>query len=155
MLFRSISTRGVYETDTLRNWVSAYDVNHTSWSELAEEWWQFYAAREFLGGGFAWTGFDYRGEPTPYGWPSISSQFGIVDTCGFPKDNYFYYRAWWGRQPVLHLFPHWNWQQRLGEPVSVWVHSNLEEVELYLNGRSLGRRKVQPLSHVEIGRAHV
>ena len=145
----TISTRGIYETDPLRNWVSAYDVNHTAWSELAEQWWQFYAAREFLPGGFAWTGFDYRGEPTPYGWPSISSQFGIVDTCGFPKDNFFYYQAWWGREPVLHLFPHWNWQQRLGEPIAVWVHTNLEEVELFLNGRSQGRRKVEPLTHVE------
>jgi len=129
--------------------VSAYDLNHTDWSELAEEWWKFYAAREYLPGGFAWTGFDYRGEPTPYGWPSISSQFGIVDLCGFPKDNFFYYKAWWGREPVLHLFPHWNWEQRLGEPVSVWVHSNLDEVELFLNGRSQGRQKVQPLTHLE------
>ena len=145
----TISTRGIYETDPLRNWVSAYDVNHTSWSELAGEWWQFYAAREYLPGGFAWTGFDYRGEPTPYGWPSINSQFGIVDTCGFPKDNFYYYKSWWGREPVLHLLPHWNWAQRLGEPVSVWVHSNLEEVELFLNGRSQGRRKVQPLTHLE------
>ena len=116
-------------------------MNHTDWSELAEEWWKFYAAREYLAGGFAWTGFDYRGEPTPYGWPSISSQFGIVDLCGFPKDNFYYYKAWWGREPVLHLFPHWNWEQRLGEPVRVWVHSNLDEVELFLNGRSQGRQK--------------
>jgi beta-galactosidase len=145
----TLSTRGIYETDSLRNWVSAYDVNHTSWSEVAEEWWKFYASRAYLAGGFAWTGFDYRGEPTPYGWPSISSQFGIVDLCGFPKDNFFYYKAWWGREPVLHLFPHWNWEQRLGEPVSVWVHSNLEEVELFLNGRSQGRQKVQPLTHLE------
>ena len=145
----TIATRGIYETDPLRNWVSAYDLNHTAWSELAEEWWKFYATREYLPGGFAWTGFDYRGEPTPYGWPSISSQFGIVDTCGFPKDNFFYYRSWWGREPVLHLFPHWNWAQRLGEPVAVWVHTNLEEVELFLNGRSQGRRKVQPLTHLE------
>ena len=145
----TISTRGIYQTDPLRNWVSAYDVNHTAWSELAEEWWKFYAARAYLPGGFAWTGFDYRGEPTPYGWPSISSQFGIVDTCGFPKDNFYYYKSWWGRDPVLHLFPHWNWAQRFGEPVSVWVHTNLEEVELFLNGRSQGRRKVQPLTHLE------
>jgi len=145
----TLGTRGVYETDKIRNWVSAYDVNQTDWSELAEEWWKFYAAREYLPGGFAWTGFDYRGEPTPYGWPSISSQFGILDLCGFPKDNFFYYQAWWGRQPVLHLFPHWNWQQRLGEAVSVWVHSNLEEVELFLNGRSLGRQTVRPLTHLE------
>jgi beta-galactosidase len=145
----TVSTRGIYTTDKLRNWVSAYDVNHTSWSELAEEWWKFYAARDFLPGGFAWTGFDYRGEPTPYGWPSINSQFGIVDMCGYPKDNYYYYQAWWGRNPVLHLFPHWNWEQRNGEPIRVWVHSNLEEVELLLNGRSLGSQRVQPLTHLE------
>jgi beta-galactosidase len=144
----TVSTRGVYLTDKMRNWVSAYDVNQTSWSNLAEQWWKFYAAREYLAGGFAWTGFDYRGEPTPYGWPSISSQFGIVDMCGFPKDNYFYYQAWWGREPVLHLFPHWNWQKGLGETVSVWVHSNLDEVELFLNGRSLGKRKVEALTHL-------
>jgi len=145
----TVSTRGIYTTDTLRNWVSAYDVNHTSWSELAEEWWRFYAAREWLSGGFAWTGFDYRGEPTPYGWPSINSQFGIVDMCGFPKDNFFYYKSWWGDEPVLHLFPHWNWDEREGELISVWVHSNLDEVELFLNGKSQGSQKVQPLTHLE------
>ena len=145
----TISTRGIYQTDKLRNWLSAYDVNHTSWSELAEEWWKFYAAREWLAGGFAWTGFDYRGEPTPYGWPSINSQFGIVDMCGFPKDNFYYYKAWWGKEPVLHLFPHWNWDQREGEVIPVWVHSNLDEVELFLNGVSQGSQKVQPLTHLE------
>jgi beta-galactosidase len=145
----TVCTRGIYETDKIRNWVSAYDVNHTAWSELAEQWWKFYAPREWLAGGFAWTGFDYRGEPTPYGWPSISSQFGIVDTCGFPKDNFFYYKAWWSDEPVLHLFPHWNWEQRYGEVVRVWVHSNLDEVELFLNGKSQGKQKVQPLTHLE------
>jgi beta-galactosidase len=145
----TVSTRGVYSTDKLRNWVSAYDLNHTSWSELAEEWWKFYATREWLSGGFAWTGFDYRGEPTPYGWPSINSQFGIVDMCGFPKDNFYYYKAWWGSEPVLHLFPHWNWEQREGELISVWVHSNLDSVELFLNGKSQGSKKVEPLTHLE------
>jgi beta-galactosidase len=145
----TVCTRGIYETDKLRNWVSAYDLNHTSWSELAEQWWTFYAAREWLAGGFAWTGFDYRGEPTPYGWPSINSQFGIVDTCGFPKDNFYYYKAWWGNEPVLHLFPHWNWEQREGEAINVWVHSNLDEVELLLNGKSHGKQKVEPLKHLE------
>ena len=145
----TVSTRGIYSTDKLRNWVSAYDLNDTSWSELAEEWWQFYAARPWLAGGFAWTGFDYRGEPTPYGWPSINSQFGIVDMCGFPKDNYFYYKAWWGADPILHLFPHWNWEERMGEIVPVWVHSNLDEVELFLNSKSLGSKKVLPLDHLE------
>jgi beta-galactosidase len=145
----TVCTRGIYSTDKLRNWVSAYDLNHTDWSELAEEWWTFYATREWLSGGFAWTGFDYRGEPTPYGWPSINSQFGIVDMCGFPKDNFYYYKAWWGSEPVLHLFPHWNWEQRNGEPVSVWVHSNLDSVELFVNGKSQGSQKVKRYTHLE------
>jgi len=145
----TVSTRGIYSTDKLRNWVSAYDLNHTDWSQLAEEWWKFYAAREWLSGGFAWTGFDYRGEPTPYGWPSINSQFGIVDMCGFPKDNFYYYKAWWGSDPVLHLFPHWDWAGREGEPISVWVHSNLDSVELFLNGKSQGSKNVEPLTHLE------
>ncbi len=145
----TVSTRGTYATDSLRNWVSAYDVNRPAWADLAEKWWQFYAARPFLAGGFAWTGFDYRGEPTPYGWPSVSSQFGIVDTCGFPKDMFHYYRACWSGQPVLHLFPHWNWQERLGEPIRVWVYCNLDEVELLLNGRSLGSRRMPSLGHLE------
>ncbi len=145
----TISQRGVYQTDPLRNTLSAYDVNHTEWSELAEEWWTFYATREWLAGGFAWTGFDYRGEPTPYGWPSVNSNFGIVDTCGFAKDNFFYYKAWWTKQPVLHLFPHWTWEGREGDEIPVWVHSNLDEVDLLLNGKSLGRQKVPRLGHVE------
>ena len=145
----TVCTRGIYSTDKLRNWLSSYDAEHPPWAELAEEWWKFYAAREWLAGGFAWTGFDYRGEPTPYGWPSINSQFGIVDMCGFPKDNFYYYKAWWGSEPVLHLFPHWNWEQREGEPISVWVHSNLDSVELFLNGKSLGAKNVQPLTHLE------
>ncbi|HEY5347091.1 MAG TPA: glycoside hydrolase family 2 TIM barrel-domain containing protein, partial [Rhizomicrobium sp.] len=145
----TVSTRGIYETDKLRNWVSAYDLNAPPWARTAEVWWKFYAARDWLAGGFAWTGFDYRGEPTPYGWPSINSQFGIIDMCGFPKDNFYYYQAWWGDKPMLHLLPHWNWQQRMGEPIAVWVHSNCDEVELFLNGASQGRQTVQPLTHLE------
>ena len=145
----TVCTRGIYETDKTRNWVSAYDVNHTDWSEVAEDWWTFYAAREWLAGGFAWTGFDYRGEPTPYGWPCINSHFGSMDTCGFPKDNFYYYKSWWGSDPVLHLFPHWNWAGREGEPISMWVHSNLDSVELFLNGKSQGSKKVEPLKHLE------
>lgn len=145
----AVSTRGEYTTDPLRNTVSAYDINNPGWGEQAEEWWTFYGTREWEAGGFAWTGFDYRGEPTPYGWPSISSQFGIVDTCGFPKDTFFYYKSWWGNQPVLHLFPHWNFEGRDGEEIPVWVHSNLDEVELIVNGKSVGRQKVPHLGHVE------
>jgi beta-galactosidase len=145
----TVSTRGAYTTDKTRNLVSAYDVNVPSWAYTAEQWWQFYATREWLAGGFAWTGFDYRGEPTPYGWPSINSQFGIVDMCGFPKDNYFYYKAWWGKDPVLHLLPHWNFSGKEGEVLSVWAQSNLDEVELIVNGKSLGSQKVPHLGHVE------
>jgi beta-galactosidase len=144
----TVATRGIYQTDALRNWVSAYDVNFPKWASTAEAWWKVYGTRDYLSGGFAWTGFDYRGEPTPYGWPSINSQFGIVDLCGYPKDDFFYYKAWWGTEPVLHLLPHWNWEERIGEPVEVWVHSNLDEVELFLNGTSLGSQKVEPLTHL-------
>ena len=132
----------------LRNTVNSYD-GVVPWGETAEEWWKFYGTREWVAGGFAWTGFDYRGEPTPYGWPSINSQFGIVDMCGFPKDNFYYYKAWWGKDPVVHVFPHWNWTGREGDEIPVWVYSNLDEVELFVNGKSLGSQKVPHLGHVE------
>ena len=135
-------------TDPLRNTVNSYD-GVVPWGETAEEWWKFYGTREWVAGGFAWTGFDYRGEPTPYGWPSINSQFGIVDMCGFPKDNFYYYKAWWGKEPSLHLFPHWNLEGREGDEIPVWVYSNLDEVELFVNGKSLGSQKVPHLGHVE------
>jgi beta-galactosidase len=144
----AIFTRGIYTTDPLRNTVNAYD-GVVPWGETAEEWWKFYGTRDWEAGGFAWTGFDYRGEPTPYGWPSINSQFGIIDMCGYPKDTFYYYKAWWGQEPVLHLFPHWNWTGREGEEVKIWVYSNLEEVELFVNGVSAGSQKVPHLGHVE------
>jgi beta-galactosidase len=144
----AISTRGEYATDRLRNTVNSYDAA-VPWGVTPEGWWKFYGSREWEAGGFAWTGFDYRGEPTPYGWPSINSQFGIVDMCGFPKDYFYYYKAWWGKEPALHLFPHWNWEGREGHEIPVWVYSNLDEVELLVNGKSLGRQKVPHLGHVE------
>jgi beta-galactosidase len=145
----AFATRGVYSTDPLRNAESAFDVNPAGWGETAEEWWKFYGTREWEAGGFMWTGLDYRGEPTPYGWPSINSQFGVIDMCGFPKDTAFYYKAWWGKEPVLHLFPHWNFEGKEGETIPVWVFSNLEEVELLVNGTSLGSQKVPHLGHLE------
>jgi len=145
----SFYTRGDYSTDPLRNTESSYDANPARWGETAEEWWTFYATREWEAGGFMWTGFDYRGEPTPYGWPSINSQFGVIDMCGFPKDTFYYYKSWWSAEPVLHLFPHWNFEGREGEEIPVWVHSNLDEVELFLNGKSLGSQKVPHLGHLE------
>ncbi len=144
----AIATRGEYATDARRNLMSSYN-GVVSWGQVPEDWWKFHAARPWLAGGFAWTGFDYRGEPTPYGWPSISSQFGIVDTCGFPKDYFYYYRAWWKKAPSLHLFPHWDWPGKEGQPIAVWVCANVDEVELLLNGRSLGRKAMPPLGHLE------
>jgi len=143
----AISTRGEYVTDPKRNLMSCYD-GVVGWGKTPEDWWNFYGTREWMAGGFAWTGFDYRGEPTPYGWPSISSQFGIVDMCGFPKDFFYYYKAWWRKQPSLHLFPHWNWPGKEGQEIAVWVYSNLDEVELFLNGTSQGRQPVPHLKHV-------
>jgi beta-galactosidase len=144
----AISTRGEYATDPLRNAMNCYD-GVVPWGETPEGWWKFYGTRDWEAGGFAWTGFDYRGEPTPYGWPSINSQFGIVDMCGFPKDYFYYYKAWWRKEPSLHLFPHWNWHGREGDEIPVWVYSNLDEVELFLNGKSLGSQKVPRLGHLE------
>ena len=129
--------------------MSAYDVNHPTYAATLEGWWKVYAEREFLAGGFAWTGFDYRGEPSPYSWPCISSHFGVMDTCGFPKDTYYYYQSWWGSKPVLHIFPHWNWAGKEGQEIDVWCYANLETVELFLNGASLGSKKVEPNSHLE------
>jgi beta-galactosidase len=144
----AISTRGVYTTDRLRNTVNAYD-SVVPWGETAENWWTFYATREWEAGGFAWTGFDYRGEPTPYGWPSINSQFGIIDMCGFPKDTFYYYKAWWRNEPSLHLFPHWNFEGKEGNEIPVWVYTNVDEVELFVNGKSQGKQKVPHLGHVQ------
>ncbi len=135
-------TRGIYANDPVRGYVSAYDDNHESWSNLAEEWMSFFDTRPWLSGGFVWTGFDYRGEPTPYGWPCVNSHFGVLDTCGFPKDNFWYYLAWWTDKPVLHLLPHWNWAGREGQEIDVRALTNCEEVELLLNGKSLGRQPV-------------
>ena len=142
-------TRGIYIQDPARGYVTAYDTNSPGWGCSAEKWWTFFAERPWLSGGFVWTGFDYRGEPTPYGWPCISSHFGIMDTCGFPKDNYFYYQSWWSGQPVLHLLPHWNWPGREGKPIDVRCFSNCQEVELFLNGKSLGRKTMKQNSHLQ------
>jgi hypothetical protein len=267
-----VSTRGLYFEDPLKGYLSAYDTRTPGWGSSAEGWWSFYNSAPgskdskpirstWVAGAFAWTGYDYRGEPTPYGWPCISSHFGIMDTCGFPKDDYYYYKAWWTSEPVLHLYPHWNWNQlshkmilvkvtaphcqladlwmdkaKLGntrlnknglgefqvydegdinhlrvqlqtfskvpdpkdptktkdeitmverqdfpvddgdstvnlqpmkpeyaqavtgataafshkvEPIQVWVQSNLDEVELFVNGTSQGKQKVQPMHHLE------
>ncbi len=134
----AVGTRGIYITDPAKGYVGSYDPYTTTGRASAEGWWSFCNSRPWLSGGFVWTGFDYRGEPSPNGWPNISSQYGIIDTCGFPKDSFFYYQSWWTREPVLHLFPHWNWPGMEGKEIAVWVYSNLDKVELFLNGQSLG-----------------
>jgi beta-galactosidase len=144
----TVSTRGIYANDAERGYLSAYDVNAPWWASTAEKWYTIFAARKWVAGGFIWTGFDYRGEPTPYKWPCINSHFGVMDTCGFAKDLFYYYQAWWTAQPVLHLFPHWNWPGQEGKEIEVWCHTNLDRVELFLNGTSQGTRDVARNSHV-------
>jgi beta-galactosidase len=146
----TVATRGEYANDAARHIVRAYDTEHPWWATTAEEWWTIVADRPYISGGFVWTGFDYRGEPTPYAeFPSISSQFGILDTCGFPKDDYYYYRAWWRPdQPLVHVLPHWNWPGREGQPIEVWAHGNTDEVELRLNGKPLGRKAMPRNRHL-------
>lgn len=138
----AVGTRGAYVTDRAKGYVGSYDAYTTTGRASAEGWWRFVSARPWVAGGFVWTGFDYRGEPSPYGWPNISSQYGVIDLCGFPKDTFYYYQAWWTEKPVLHLFPHWNWPGLEGQEIAVWVHSNLDRVELFHNGQSLGAKEV-------------
>lgn len=141
-----LRTRGTYVTDLPRR--------HTIWDyrgdeQCPETQWAKVARYPYLSGIFIWTGFDYRGEPTPYDWPAHTSQFGVMDTCGFPKDNYFYYRAWWRGDPLVHLAPHWNWPDRVGEPIRVYCCTNCDEVELFVNGVSHGRKSVERNRHLE------
>ena len=143
----AVGTRGIYVTDYSKGYVASYDPYTTTGRASAEGWWRFCDARPWLSGGFVWTGFDYRGEPSPNGWPNISSQYGIIDTCGFPKDSFYYYKSWWTTEPVLHLFPHWNWAGMEGRRIAVWVYSNLDKVELLHNGQSLGTKEIKKDSH--------
>lgn len=161
-----LQTRGYYEfpSDTTKIWpvrwdklftegnadhtVSAFDQVRTPWGSLHEETWKIIKKHDFLSGMFVWTGFDYIGEPTPYVWPSRSSYFGIVDLAGFPKDVYYMYQSEWTDKEVLHVFPHWNWEA--DTLVDVWVYYNqADEVELFLNGESLGvKSKVEDDLHL-------
>ncbi len=160
----ALETRGYYQmpSDSIRRWpirhtingqrvndplnsdntVSAYDNVSAPWGSTHEESWKEIKKYDFLSGMFIWTGFDYLGEPTPYSWPSRSSYFGIIDLAGFPKDVYYMYQSEWTNKTVLHIFPHWNWNT--GDSVDVWAYYNhADEVELFLNNKSLGIRKKQ------------
>ena len=135
------TARGVYATDDTNGWVTSYNMTDGSWQAIA--------SRPFVAGSFDWTGFDYKGEPTPFRWPDINSNFGILDMCGFPKDNAYYLKSWWTTQPVLHLMPHWNWAGKEGQPIRVIAFSNCDHVELFLNGQSLGRKDMPREGHLE------
>ncbi len=122
------------------NSVSAYDNVRPAWGSTHEATWKVMKKYDFLSGMFIWTGWDYLGEPTPYSWPSRSSYFGIIDLAGFPKDIYYMYQSEWTDKTVLHIFPHWNWEP--GKLVDVWAfYNHADEVELFLNGKSLGVKK--------------
>lgn len=145
-------TRGVYYDDRAQGRMAALNrapQGPDSLYNCIERGWQFYAARPWLCGLFYWTGFDYRGEPNPLAFPATGSEFGILDYCGFPKDEAFYLQSWWTDTPVLHLLPHWNLEGHEGETVSVWAYSNCDEVALYVNGKALGRKKMPLNGHLE------
>ena len=114
-----------------------------------ERGWKFYAERPWLAGVFYWTGFDYRGEPNPMVFPATSSEFGILDYCGFPKDEAYYLKSWWTKENVLHILPHWNLDGHEGETVPIWVYSNCDEVRLIVNGKKLERKKMPLNGHLE------
>ena len=162
----ALNSRGVYEqpSDSVASYatpyvkdsgpqpnkdyrLSSYDDRKAFWGSLHEESLRLFERYPFLSGMFVWTGFDYLGEPTPYRWPARSSYFGIVDLAGFPKDPYYLYQSEWTDRPVLHLFPHWNWTP--GDTIDVWAYTNGDDVELFLNGGSLGvQRKEGEVRHL-------
>jgi beta-galactosidase len=144
----TVTTRGIYEKDTVKAYVPDQDITAPWWASKAETWWKLAAENPYWMGGFIWTGFDYRGEPTPYEWPNINSHFGVMDVCGFPKNIYYYYQSWWTDKDVLHISPHWNWTGKEGKPIEVWVNSNADHVELFLNGKSLGKKDMPRNSHL-------
>ncbi|MEO5564821.1 MAG: beta-galactosidase GalA [Chitinophagaceae bacterium] len=145
----TVTTRGIYTNDSIRGYVPDQDITAPSWASKAEDWWKLAAENPYWMGGFVWTGFDYRGEPTPYRWPNINSHFGIMDMCGFPKNIYYYYQSWWTDKDVLHISPHWNWRDKRGQPIDVWVNTNADNVELFLNGKSLGKKDMPRNSHLQ------
>lgn len=147
-----VSSRGVYhlpmklEGKTPDLQVSSYDIEAPPWANCPDVEFEFQKKLPNILGEFVWTGFDYLGEPTPYGsrndWPSRSSYFGIVDLAGFPKDRFYSYKSFWTTQPTVHVFPHWNWPGHEGEKIPVMVYTNAQDVELLLNGKSLGRKRL-------------
>ena len=145
-------TRNVYHTDSLKGWMKSINVEGEERSggekNVIERGWKFYRDHSWAGGVFWWTGIDYRGEPNPMVWPATGSEFGILDYCCFPKDEAYYLKAAWTDEPVLHVFPHWNLKGQEGQEVEVWVYTNMDEVELLQDGKSLGRQQAEKDSHL-------
>lgn len=148
----TVSTRGELQKDSVRGYLPDQDITAPWWASTAETWWKLAAPNDYWLGGFVWTGFDYRGEPTPFKWPNINSHFGIMDMCGFPKNIYYYYQSWWTDKDVLHISPHWNHRNEWGQPakeIDVWVNSNADNVELFLNGKTLGKKDMPRNGHLQ------
>ena len=138
----NMCTRGIYETNKEKMWVSSIP----EWK--THERIKNFMTTDRISGAFVWTAFDYRGEPTPYRFfPGVSSHFGLFDLCGFPKDPAYFYKSVQSAEPVLHLFPHWNWKGKEGETIRVFTYTNAEEVELFQDGKSLGKQKVLPFDN--------
>ncbi|MEP0366420.1 MAG: beta-galactosidase GalB [Cyclobacteriaceae bacterium] len=153
----AFATRGHYDmpSDSIQRWpakykepilnanpdftVSAYDMISAYWGSTHEETWKVVKKLDHMAGIYVWSGFDYLGEPDPYPYPARSSYLGIIDLAGFPKDAYYMYQSEWSAEPMLHVFPHWNWQD--GQAIDVWAYyNNADEVELFLNGEPLGAK---------------
>lgn len=143
----TMGTRGVYKTNMVAGHMAP--TNRMPENVGTESGWKFYAARPFLAGLFYWTGFDHQGEPNPCVWPAVGAQKGLIDQCGFPKDTYYYLKSWWGTDPVVHIGIHWNWTGEENQEKDIIVYSNCEEVELFLNNKSLGRKAMEVNGHLE------
>ncbi|MBR2150029.1 MAG: DUF4982 domain-containing protein [Prevotella sp.] len=143
-------TRGVYFDDNNKGVMPSINRGTKPGIEnVIERGWQFYASRPWASGLFYWTGFDYRGEPNPLEFPAHDSEFGILDYCGFWKDEAWYLKSWWTEEPTLHIFPHWNLHGHEGEEVELWAYSNCDEVELIVNGKNLGRQPMPKNGHLK------
>jgi len=138
----TFAVRGCYETGKEHNEIAGYDEEAADWGNTVRDTWKAVMERDFVSGAFIWTGFDYLGEPSPHLWPSVSSFFGMIDLCGFPKDGYYLCKAIFSKEPVCHVLPHWNHIGKEGEIIRVMSHTNCEEAELFVNGRSAGKRKI-------------
>lgn len=141
-------TRGIYFDDRSNGHMASMNRTDTTYTNIIERGWKFYDERPWLLGCFYWTGLDYKGEPNPLSYPAVDSEFGLMDYCGFEKDEAYYLRSWWKDEPVLHIFPHWNLQGHEGEEVEVWAYSNCAEVELFVNGKSAGRKQMEKNGHL-------